>query len=110
MRIASLRLPAVWNSLAEKYERPDEQARMDLWAWVHMNDTIHALALAVSAGRWTGHEQMFVVSKTTSSREDTMGLMAQWWPDVELRKTFRKRESLFDCLKAEMLLGWRAGL
>ncbi|KAH7102351.1 hypothetical protein BKA62DRAFT_700126 [Auriculariales sp. MPI-PUGE-AT-0066] len=108
-RIASLRISGVHAETQQRHERVEARAVKDLWGWVLLSDTVRALALGVTAGAWTGHERMFVVAKSTSSdTESTDALLARWWPEVPKRKQFYGHESLFDCKKAEALLGWIA--
>jgi hypothetical protein len=56
----------------------------------------------------TGHEAFFIVAPTQHQQASTAALIDQWYPHSTRRKQWRGNEGLYDCSKAENLLGWTA--
>ena len=82
--------------------------RKDLWGYVHEDSAADAFLLAVTdeSGRWSGHEAFFIVAPRIAPDEDTTVLMQKYWPNVPINKDMSGNKGLFDCGKAERLLGW----
>ncbi|WP_218578620.1 NAD-dependent epimerase/dehydratase family protein [Phytohabitans houttuyneae] len=110
MSIASLRLHGV------RTERPvglvpgdperDGFATRDLWGYVLRPAAARACLDALSAD-FTGHEVFYIVAQQTIVDTPTERLCATYYPDVPLRRPLPGNAALFDCAKAERLLGWR---
>lgn len=80
--------------------------RRELWAWVDADESARAFVLGVTSGNFKGHETFFTIAPNTCQEELTADLVAEHWPNAEVRKEFKGIESLYDCSKAERLLGW----
>ncbi|RDB26022.1 hypothetical protein Hypma_006917 [Hypsizygus marmoreus] len=82
----------------------------DLWGYVEEDSAAEAFLIAIGGedGRWSGHEAFFITAPDILFDEDTNDLKQQYWPNVPIRdgKDVRGRAGLFDCGKAERLLGW----
>ncbi|KZV98968.1 NAD(P)-binding protein [Exidia glandulosa HHB12029] len=106
IRIASIRL--AWAVPNREYAmgREMDWVRKELWAWVDADESARAFVLGVTSGDFKGHEPFFIIAPTTCQEELTADLVAEHWPNAEIRKEFHGIESLYDCSKAERLLGW----
>jgi nucleoside-diphosphate-sugar epimerase len=113
MRIASMRYHwVVEPSLlsADALHRRGGEPK-DLWGYISEADTAEATLLGLTAPEQTfpaGHEAFFVVAPTQHQQASTAALIDQWYPHSTRRKQWRGNEGLFDCGKAEKLLGWTA--
>jgi nucleoside-diphosphate-sugar epimerase len=110
LSVASLRLHGVRSERPAGYT-PDDPERggfaiRDLWGYVLRPAVARACLLAVTAG-FRGHEVFYVVAPRTLVDTATAELCARYYPDVPLRKELPGNTGLFDCAKAERLLGWR---
>jgi nucleoside-diphosphate-sugar epimerase len=113
MRIASLRYhwvvePALLSAEALDKRKGDKK---DLWGYISESDTAAATLLALDAPRTTfpnGHEAFFIVSPTQHQRSRTELLLDEFYPKAERRWAWKGNEGLYDCSKAERMLGWKA--
>ncbi|KAF9485216.1 NAD-binding protein [Pholiota conissans] len=110
MRIASLRLHwSVPNRFVANKSRPSQRAK-DLWGYVQEDSGAEAFLLALQDNKkWSGHERFFITGSETAFDEQTLDLIAEYWPDVPIKHKEKLvgRRSLFDCSKAVELLGWQ---
>ncbi|MEY2847297.1 MAG: hypothetical protein RL076_2843 [Chloroflexota bacterium] len=109
MTIASLRFHWVVASLelAQQYasKNSDGNAKQ-LWAYTLAESAARA-CLAIIDAPYVGHEVFFIVSPTTVMAEKTSDLIAQWHPNTRVTKALADNEGMYDCSKAERLLGWK---
>ncbi|KAI5118133.1 hypothetical protein M0805_001732 [Coniferiporia weirii] len=110
MRIASLRLhwsvPHRTTAL-----RPDSATRRnDLWGYVQQDSAADAFLLVLTSANeeWGGHEAFYIAAPDTADLRETRELHKMFFADVPLKEgqTLEGRASLFNCSKAERLLGW----
>ncbi|KZV65561.1 NAD(P)-binding protein [Peniophora sp. CONT] len=115
MRIASFRLHWSLPSTSDADEQasgdPARRAR-DLWGWVQEDAVADAFlrALTLPEGAWSGHEVFYLAAPTaTTAGADIGRLLKECYPDVPLKEGFLPEgtKGLFDCSKAERLLGWK---
>jgi nucleoside-diphosphate-sugar epimerase len=110
MTIASLRLHGVRASRPHtRPEPPEPRADVDtrhLWGYTLLAATARAFMHALLAP-FTGHETFFIVAPDTLMATPTEQLCRTYYPDVPLRRPLPGNQGLFDCGKAEQLLGWR---
>lgn len=111
MRIASLRLHAVVPSrdYAIRSTSPDI-ARKQLWGYTLDRSCASAFLLALTAEHVdfeSGHERFFVVAPDVASDENVEVLIGRTYQGVPLRMELKGKKGLFDCSKAERLLGWQ---
>jgi len=91
-------------------QKRNDSACLQLWGWNTYSSIARAFFLAItSEGRgWDkGHEAFFIVSPRVGSEQHPMELVKEWFPDAEIRRELGKEEGLYDCSKAERLLGWK---
>lgn len=118
MTISTLRLPWVPNEeeVIEYFAEPDRSMatlRDDdpwsneqvLFSYIHIDDACAVARKAVEAD-YVGHESFWTVAADTTAAEPTEDVVAEFFPDAELRDSFTGTETLFDISKAEELLGW----
>ncbi|WVQ73539.1 hypothetical protein IAR50_003115 [Cryptococcus sp. DSM 104548] len=125
LRIASLRfhgvVPSHLCTLSSLHALGG--AWKDLWGWVSNSSVSTACRLALTAPVDTfpeGHEVFFIVAPTICQQRETQGLLEEYYEEYgreEGRGTLRGErkgrgmegnEGLFDCSKAERMLGWKA--
>jgi UDP-glucose 4-epimerase len=110
MSIASLRLHWVRDDRPVGAPPDDPEkggfAVRDLWGYVLRPAAARACLLALAAD-FRGHEVFYVVAPQTFVDAPTERLCAAYYPDVPVRKPLPGNVSLFDCAKAERVLGWR---
>jgi UDP-glucose 4-epimerase len=109
MTIASLRLHGVNpHRPVVGEDRPDAfaMATRELWGWVRDTALPRACLLALTAP-YRGHEVFYIVAPDTAVDAPTDELCRRFYPDVPRRAELHGNQGLFDCAKAERLLGWR---
>jgi nucleoside-diphosphate-sugar epimerase len=109
LSIASMRFHGVVESRAVAIERLSAGAALakHLWGYTRADAAAHACLASLTAG-FSGHEAFYVVAPLTMMPgRATAELVAEHYPDVPLRRSLRCEEGLYDCSKAERLLGWR---
>ncbi|MFY1688293.1 NAD-dependent epimerase/dehydratase family protein [Plantactinospora sp. WMMB782] len=108
LRIASLRLHGVRPS--PPVRRPDPelpgQAARELWGYTLAAAAARACLLALTAD-FSGHQVCYVVAPRTVTSTPTEELCRKYYPEVPVRGELGGNQGLFDCTKAERLLGWR---
>jgi nucleoside-diphosphate-sugar epimerase len=77
-----------------------------LWGYVLLTEAARACLLALTAPVH-GHEVFYVVAPETTSDTATAELCQRFYPEVPIRADLSGHRALFDCTKAESLLGWR---
>lgn len=108
--IASIRLHGIRASrpTGRTNAHPDRGgfAVRDLWGYVLLPDAARAFLLALTAD-FTGHEVFYIAAPETAVNVPTTQLCHQHYPEVPLRRALPGNTGLYDCSKAERLLGWR---
>ena len=118
LTISTLRYPWVPNeqevveSFAEgdrsmaALEDDDPWSGLDvMFSYIHMADATAIARKAVEAD-YNGHESFWAVAGDTTAAVPTDDLIAEFFPEAEIRGEFAGYETLFDLSKAERLLDW----
>ncbi len=108
MTISSLRLHALPDEppeLQHTLDDVDTPAARNLWGWTLISEAARAHMLSIQAS-FTGHEVFFITSQQTTSSIPSLELARHAYPGVPIRGDLSGHKSLFDCSKAERLLGW----
>ncbi|WP_227356842.1 NAD-dependent epimerase/dehydratase family protein [Haladaptatus salinisoli] len=81
--------------------------RNTLFTYVHASDAVDLVRRAVEA-TFDGHERVWVSAPDTSAETPTRKLVAEVFPDVEVRRDFGEGEysALVDTTKARTLFDW----
>jgi UDP-glucose 4-epimerase len=110
MSIASLRLHWVRADRPDNYPADDPAqdgfAVRDLWGYVLLPAAARACLSALTAD-FQGHEVFYIVSPRTIVDTPTAELCRTYYPEVPVRRPLPGNAALFDCAKAERILGWR---
>ena len=109
MRIATLRFHLVAPD--DTVSREARHTRWnDLWGWVSTTATARSCLLGLTAPESKfpkGHEAFFIVAPTTCRQESTRELLKEAYPEIkDVRGKMEGNEGLFNCEKAERMLGW----
>ncbi|VDB92302.1 unnamed protein product [Peniophora sp. CBMAI 1063] len=112
IRIASFRIHAFVSSRDEQESDDPKQLASDLWGWVQKDAVADAFLRSLTApgDAWTGHEAFYLVAPTSATAGADIGeLVRECYPDVLFKDGFvlEGRAGLFDCSKAERVLGWK---
>lgn len=107
LAIASLRLHGVraTRPVVPQSWTPSDFAVRDLWGYTLLRSAARACLLALTAA-FTGHEVFYIVAPRTAHHTPTAELCRRYYPDVPIRSELVGTQGLFDCTKAEQLLGW----
>ena len=76
-----------------------------LFSYLHIDDACSVARKAVEAD-YDGHETFWAVAGDTTAEVSSDDLVAEFFPDAEVRETLEGHETLFDVSKAEELLEW----
>ena len=109
MTIASLRFHWVVASIelaSQNASKNTDSNAKQLWAYTLAESAARA-CLAIIDAPYVGHEVFYIVSPTTVMAEKTSDLIAQWHPQTRVTKPLGDHEGMYDCSKAERLLGWK---
>ncbi|CAE6449540.1 unnamed protein product [Rhizoctonia solani] len=112
MSISSLRFHYVLPEKNPKRMSGEELLKknsLDLWGWTECVAAGRACLLALEVD-WTGAEVIYVIGEehcVPPGEGTTEELAKRFFPEAVLRKNFEPQEGLFDCSKAERLLGWK---
>jgi len=91
-------------SMQAKIGRP---VAMHLWGYTLFSSAAEACLRSITAD-FTGHEVFYIVERETAMTIPTAELLTEFWPNIPIRGDVSGQRSLFDCSKAERLLGWRS--
>lgn len=80
---------------------------MHLWGYTLFASAADACLRTLTAD-YTGHEVFYIVERDTTMTTPTAELVKQFWPAIPVRGDISGQRSLFDCSKAERLLGWKS--
>lgn len=109
MSIASMRfhwLVESWDRAVEWTPYMGDAARKHLWAYTLLGEAARACLLSLTAD-FKGHEAFYIVASHTTVPEPTLSLVHQYYPNTELRGEFPDNTGLYNCTKAERILGWK---
>lgn len=115
-RAVSIRMP--WVQTADSFARDvaprrlDDEARLDLWAYIDARDAASAFVQSCEAGT-TNHERFYISASDTYSETPTRTLLEEAYPHVPVRKPLTGHETLLSNQRAGELIrfkpafGWR---
>jgi len=119
MTLSTLRYPWVPNEeeVRETFVKPDRSmvdlreddpwtGRQVMFSYLHLDDACTIARKAVEAD-YTGHETFWAVAGDTTAGIPTTDVVAEFFPEANLRRELEGYETLFDISKAEALLGWK---
>jgi len=81
--------------------------RKSLWAWVHVDDAVHAIQRAL-ASNIRGYEVFHIAAEDVCLlNQNVRHLLSTYFPKTKIRRSLSGKESLIDCSKAKHMLGFR---
>ncbi|MBO0744891.1 MAG: NAD(P)-dependent oxidoreductase [Candidatus Dormibacteraeota bacterium] len=112
LAIASMRFSWIVESRAAGIAIRESRGGLDravkeLWGYTDLAAAARACVDAVAGSSWVGSEAFYLVAPRTMATRPSAELVAAHYPDVALRHSLAGFEGLYDCSKAERLLGWR---
>ena len=84
-----------------------EERKWNLWGYIDARDGAEAIRLALEAGH-VGYEVFNIFAADTVIDRPNAELMAEFFPDVEVRGDLGVNDSLTSTAKAKRILGWEA--
>jgi nucleoside-diphosphate-sugar epimerase len=118
LTISTLRYPWVPNEeeVIEYFAEPDRSmdvlrdddpwsGKQVMFSYIHMADACSIARKAIEAD-YAGHETFWAVAGDTTADEPTADVVAEFYPDAEVREELEGHETLFDLSKAADLLDW----
>ncbi|MGH7912831.1 MAG: NAD-dependent epimerase/dehydratase family protein [Candidatus Dormibacteraceae bacterium] len=107
LSVASMRFHWVVERREVATERgiDNEFVAKHLWGYTLAEPAAQACLTSLSAG-FSGHEAFYLVAPRTMAERPTAELVAKHFPDVALKHSLIGDVGLYDCSKAERLLGW----
>jgi UDP-glucose 4-epimerase len=79
-----------------------------IWGRTDIHAAARACLLSLTAN-FKGHEVFYIVAPTNHTITPSHELIQKYYPTVEIRAEMPDQTSLFDCSKAERILGWVHG-
>ena len=79
--------------------------RDELFTYVHIDDAVSIVQRAIEA-TFEGHERFAVSAADTTVEDSTEHVVAEAYPDAEVRDSFEEHDSLITTEKASRMLGW----
>ena len=110
MRVVSIRTH--WALTTARYPEAwidKDESAFNFWGYTNLRSSAEAFLMGLTANEacfQTGHEAIFVVSPKIASYKTTAQLLAQYWPNVPLKRKLADEEALYDSSKATRILGW----
>jgi len=84
--------------------------RKSLWAWVHVDDAVHAIQRAL-ASKIRGYEVFHIAAEDVCLlNQNVPHLLENYFPKTQIRRPLSDKESLIDCSKAKHRLGFQLSM
>jgi nucleoside-diphosphate-sugar epimerase len=106
LRFSNVMAPADYAAFPG-YDADPARRAWNLWGYIDARDGGHAVRLALETAP-PGFEAYNVFAADTVMSRDSASLIAERFPDVEVREQLGEHQSLTSTAKAERMLGWRA--
>jgi len=109
MTIASLRFHWLLDERAKALQFTATMGAVairHLWAYTLLSEASRACLLAITAD-YTGHEVFYIAAPHTAASQPSAELASQHYPHTEIRGDLSNNTGLFNCAKAEQILGWK---
>ncbi|MDQ3938582.1 MAG: NAD(P)-dependent oxidoreductase [Chloroflexota bacterium] len=107
LRISNIMEPADYARFPSWQEEPRVR-KWNLWGYVDARDVAQAVRRSLEADV-SGAEVAIIAAADTCMRRSSADLMAEVYPDVELRQGVEGRETLLSIGRARQLLGYAPG-
>ena len=104
LRFSNVMVPEDYAGFAAFQDDPASR-RWNLWGYIDARDGAQAIDLALEAGR-PGFDRFIIAAADTVMERSSAALMAEYFPDVELRRELGEHETLLGIDHAREVLGY----
>jgi nucleoside-diphosphate-sugar epimerase len=106
LRFSNVMVPDDYAGFAAFQSDPASR-RWNLWSYIDARDGAQAVARALDVAR-PGFDRFIIAAADTVMERSSASLMAEYFPDVEIRRDLAEHESLFSTDHARAVLGYEA--
>jgi nucleoside-diphosphate-sugar epimerase len=106
LRFSNVMVPDDYAGFAAFQSDPASR-RWNLWSYIDARDGAQAVARALDVAR-PGFDRFVIAAADTVMERSSASLMAEYFPDVEIRRDLAEHESLFSTDHARAVLGYEA--
>jgi UDP-glucose 4-epimerase len=104
LRFSNVMVPADYAAFADFQDDPAKR-KWNLWGYIDARDAAQAIDLALEAGR-PGFDRFIIAAADTVMERSSASLMAEYFPDVEVRRELDEHETLLGIDHARDALGY----
>jgi len=104
LRFSNVMVPEDYAGFAAFQDDPASRT-WNLWGYIDARDGAQAIDLALEAGR-PGFDRFIIAAADTVMERSSASLMAEYFPDVELRRELGEHETLLGIDHARSVLGY----
>lgn len=104
LRFSNVMVPDDYAGFAAFQSDPAGR-RWNLWSYIDARDGAQAVARALDVGR-PGFDRFIIAAADTVMERSSASLMAEFFPEVELRRDLGEHETLFSIDHARSVLGY----
>jgi nucleoside-diphosphate-sugar epimerase len=104
LRFSNVMVPDDYPGFAAFQSDPAGR-RWNLWSYIDARDGAQAVARALEVGR-LGFDRFIIAAADTVMERSSASLMAEFFPEVEIRRDLGEHESLFSIDHARAVLGF----
>jgi UDP-glucose 4-epimerase len=112
LRFSNVMTPDDYPGFAQ-FQREPARRKWNLWGYIDARDAAQAISLALDAGA-PGFDRFIIAAADTVMERSSASLMAEFYPEVEVRRELGEHETLLGIDHARNVLGyapkhsWRA--
>lgn len=104
LRFSNVMVPEDYAGFAA-FQRDPASRRQNLWGYIDARDAAQAIGLAIERGE-PGFDRFIIAAADTVMERSSASLMAEFFPDVEVRRTLGEHETLLSIDHARSVLGY----
>lgn len=104
LRFSNVMVPEDYAAFADFQDDPAKR-KWNLWGYIDARDGAQAIDLALEAGR-PGFDRFIIAAADTVMERSSASLMAEYFPDVEVRRDLTEHETLLGIDHARDVLGY----
>jgi len=104
LRFSNVMVPEDYAAFADFQDDPAKR-KWNLWGYIDARDGAQAIDLALEAGR-PGFDRFIIAAADTVMERSSASLMAEYFPDVEVRRDLTEHETLLGIDHAREVLGY----
>ena len=104
LRFSNVMTPDDYPGFAQ-FQRDPASRRWNLWGYIDARDAAQVIALALDAGA-PGFDRFIIAAADTVMERSSASLMAEFFPNVEVRRELGEHETLLGIDHARAVLGY----